>query len=86
MGRNRLRDVFNRIIWTNVKDNYEVVIISRGEPGNVRVIPLSGLIRASRDGIIINLNGNESFIPYHRVLLVRSISGSVIYEKGGKGN
>ncbi|MFP3157605.1 MAG: RNA repair domain-containing protein [Caldivirga sp.] len=82
MGRNRLRDVFNRIIWTNARDEYEVVIVSRGEPGNVKVIPLRGLIRASRDGVIISLGGSESFIPYHRVLLVRGINGVVVYEKG----
>jgi len=62
VGRNRLRDVFNRIIWTNARDEYEVVIVSRGEPGNVKVIPLRGLIRASRDGVIIRLGGvNHSY-------------------------
>ncbi|WP_291766911.1 DUF504 domain-containing protein [Caldivirga sp. UBA161] len=86
MGRNRLRDIFNRIIWTNVRNEYEVVIVSRGEPGDVKVIPLGSLVKASKDGIVIGINGAESFIPYHRILLVRRINGAVIYRKGMKFN
>ncbi|ABW01402.1 Protein of unknown function DUF504 [Caldivirga maquilingensis IC-167] len=86
VGRNRLRDIFNRIIWTNVRNEYEVVILSRGEPGDVKVLPLEGLVKASKDGIVIGINGVESFIPYHRILLVRRSNGAVVYRKGMKFN
>lgn len=86
MGRNKLRDIFNKIIWTNVRNEYEVVIVSRGEPGDVKVLPLNNLVKASKDGIVIGVNGAESFIPYHRILLVRRSNGAIVYRKGMKLN
>lgn len=82
-SKNRLREVLNRLIWTNSKKDYIAIIVSRGYANGTRSIPLGGLIRASKDGFIILIDGYETYIPYHRVLRIESSKdGTVVYRKG----
>ncbi len=77
-----IRDVLNKLKWTNQINNYVVVYVSRGSPNNEEVIELSRVITISRDGFTyMGDRGRETYIPYHRVIEIRHRDGTVIFHR-----
>jgi len=67
-----IRDILNKLKWTNKLDNYELVYISRGERNNEHVVDLSTLVEVGKNGFTYLENGIPRYIPYHRVIEIRS--------------
>ena len=76
-----IRDILNKLKWTNQLDKYELVYISRGEPGNIHVVDLSTITEIRRDGFKYIENEVEKYIPYHRVIEIRSKDGKEVLIK-----
>ena len=77
MPRNKstIRDMVNRIIWSNDKDLYSIVVIDRLAPGGKSVISGKCIKKVSRGFIIVSCHGFEnSMIPLHRVVEIRKDS------------
>ena len=75
-----IREILNKIKWTDRLENYEIEFIHRGVPGDRRVIPCERITDIIR-GFFSYQNGMEVTIPYHRVRVIRTKSGEVIWEK-----
>ncbi|WP_243681292.1 RNA repair domain-containing protein [Vulcanisaeta souniana] len=59
-----IRDVLNKLKWTNQINNYIVVYVSRGgSPNNEEVVELSRVIMISKDGFtyISNRVGRRTY-------------------------
>ena len=77
-----IREILNKLKWTNQINNYVVIFISRGSPNNEEVIDLSRIVSISRDGFTyISSSGRETYIPYHRVVLIKRKDGTVIFRR-----
>ena len=73
-----IRDILNKLKWTNQLDKYVLIYLSRGEPGNVHMVDLSSLVEVGKNGFTYVENGVTKYIPYHRVVEIRSKDGSEI--------
>ncbi len=73
-----IRDILNRLKWTNSLDRYELVYVSRGEPNNEKIIDLSTIVEVCKNGFVYVENGFRKYIPYHRVIEIRSKDGKEI--------
>ncbi len=73
-----IRDILNKLKWTNTKDRYILIYRSRGEPNDQHVVDLANLIEVGRNGFSYIENGHVKYIPYHRVIEVRSKDGKEI--------
>ncbi|MCS7140029.1 MAG: RNA repair domain-containing protein [Candidatus Nezhaarchaeota archaeon] len=77
----RIRFILNKIKWhggLNLED-YEVHILHRGAPSNVKIITGSEITGIFKDAFTYrNPKGIEEVIPYHRVLLIRDKIRNVI--------
>ncbi|MFB6469855.1 MAG: DUF504 domain-containing protein [Vulcanisaeta sp. AZ3] len=77
-----IRDILNKLKWTNQLDNHMLIYVSRGSPNNEEVIDLSRLTAISRDGFTyVGKDGRETYIPYHRVVEIRRKDGVVIFRR-----
>ncbi|WP_238375162.1 DUF504 domain-containing protein [Vulcanisaeta thermophila] len=77
-----IREVLNKLKWTNQLGNYVVVYISRGSPNNEEVLDLSRVVNIGRDGFtFIGSGGRETYIPYHRVVEIRRKDGTVVFRR-----
>jgi uncharacterized protein (UPF0248 family) len=81
----RIRETLNKIRWHRGFDpkDYEVYIVHRGAPGDVKVVPASRITEVLSGGFKFrDTDGDEKVIPYHRVLLIRNrVSGEVLFSK-----
>ncbi len=74
-------EVLNRLKWEGGLGECEIVIRHRGAPGDVLTIPGKSLTELKRDHFIYtNERGEETFIPLHRILEVRS-GGKVLWKR-----
>jgi len=83
-----IREVLNRISWDSRyrKEDYEVVFIHRGAQMNRRTAPCR-LIRNIQPSwfTYVDEEGNETIIPFHRVLEIRNVkTGEPIWKKREK--
>lgn len=77
-----IREILNKLKWTNQMGDYVLVFVSRGSPNNEEVIDLSRVVSISRDGFTyISGSGRETYIPYHRVVEIRRKDGTVIFRR-----
>jgi uncharacterized protein (UPF0248 family) len=77
-----IKDVLNKLKWTDQLSNHVLVYVSRGSPNNEETIDLSRIITIGRDGFtFINNDGRETYIPYHRVVEIRNKDGTVIFHR-----
>ncbi len=83
MTKNPLRDVLSRLLHDSslVKDDYEIVYVSRGALDDLEHISGADLVRVTRFGFSWRTpTGVIKEIPFHRVVLVRNVrTGSVLY-------
>jgi uncharacterized protein (UPF0248 family) len=80
--------MLNKIKWHKSFDprDYEVHIIHRGVPGEVKVIPAFCITEVLSGGFKFkDADGDEKAIPYHRVLLIRDkVTGKALFQKENK--
>lgn len=77
-----IREILNKLKWTNQLNNYVLIYISRGAPGNEEVLDLSRIVSISRDGFMfVSKDGKETYIPYHRVIEIRDKDGNTIFKR-----
>ncbi|MEM2214499.1 MAG: RNA repair domain-containing protein [Candidatus Nezhaarchaeales archaeon] len=81
----RIRELLNKIRWHNKlnPEDFEVHILHRGVPNDIKVIPAASITEVLKDCFKFrDLNGDEKVIPYHRVLLIRDrVRGHVLYKR-----
>lgn len=81
----RIRVLLNKIRWHRGlnPENFEVHILHRGAPNDVKVIPAISITEVLRSCFKFrDLDGNERVIPYHRVLLIRDrVHGIILFKK-----
>ncbi len=67
-----IQDMVNRIVWSQDKNLYSIVVIDRLAPGGKRVISGKCIKKISRGFMIVSCQGLEdSMIPLHRVIEIR---------------
>ena len=62
--KSKLREILNKVWWTEEKDNCYIVIVHRGAPNDRKIIPLT-VIDEIKAGYIF-VGGKQ--IPVHRVI------------------
>lgn len=78
MRKGEIWNLINRIIWSQEKENYEVVFIDRLQPNFSRSVRGDKIIRVLKSGLIEISDG--SLIPLHRVLEIR-YRNSIIFSR-----
>ena len=67
-----IHDMVNRVVWSQDKNLYSIVVIDRLAPDGKRVISGECIKKISRGFIIVSCQGFEdSMIPLHRVIEIR---------------
>lgn len=81
----RIRALLNKIRWHGKlnPEDFEVHILHRGAPNDIKVIPATSITEVLRSCFKFrDLDGDEKVIPYHRILLVRDrVHGEVLFKK-----
>jgi len=84
----RLRETLGKIFWdqsTHAED-FTVTFIHRGAPEDRKSIPFSSIIKVGRSWFTYRSNGQETLIPFHRIIEVKNIkTGIVVWRKVGFG-
>ena len=62
----------NKLRWTGRLGECELVYISRGEPNNEKIVDLSTIVEICKNGFVYVENGYRIYIPYHRVIEIRT--------------
>ncbi|OYT26899.1 MAG: hypothetical protein B6V02_00915 [Thermoprotei archaeon ex4572_64] len=73
-----IREILNKLKWTNQLHNYVLIYLSRGHEGNVREIDLESLVGVYSNGFEYMEQGKVKYIPYHRVIEIRSKDGRTV--------
>ena len=83
----KIKEVFNKILWDPRErekiEEYEVTFIHRGALQDRKTIPVT-MIKEVKSSmfIYINENGEETYIPFHRILEIRNRStGEILWSK-----
>lgn len=79
------RDVLNKLKWSPNSnfEKYELVIIHRGAPGDVKAIKCRDILDLGRGFFEASMAGKKTMIPYHRIIEIREINGKAIWKKRG---
>ncbi len=83
----RIRDLLNKLKWNpgSRLEDYCIVIVHRGEYMDRKVIPGARIIDIGPGGFCyIDEKGRETWIPYHRVVEVKTLSGEAVWRRGEK--
>lgn len=69
----RIRDLLNMLKWKPGEGlgNYEIVVVHRGAPGDAKVIDGSTVVDVARRALVYLDEGEETVVPFHRVIEVR---------------
>jgi len=70
----------NRLRWKGDLKKAKIVILSRGSPGDKKVIPGTRVKEIKRSHFYFKDNDRETFIPNHRVLEIRK-EGKTIWKR-----
>ena len=73
-----IRDILNKLKWTGRLQDYVLVYVSRGEERNEHVVDLANLVEIGKHGFSYIENGVVRYIPYHRVIEIRSKDGKEV--------
>ncbi len=90
MGRRRkmkIKEIFNKILWDprekERRNDYEIVFIHRGAYQDQKTIPVT-MIKEVKSSMFIYVNnvGEETYIPFHRILEIRNRrTGEILWSK-----
>ncbi|KUO93338.1 MAG: hypothetical protein AT710_00105 [Thermocladium sp. ECH_B] len=81
LGVVTIREVLNKLKWTGSAHDYYVTYVSRGAPNDEVTIPASSILELLHDGFLISVDGRETYIPYHRVTLIQSRTGTILLDR-----
>jgi uncharacterized protein (UPF0248 family) len=70
----------NKLKWTGRLDQAEIVITSRGSPGDRKTILGKQITQIKKSYFYFEGEGKETFIPLHRVLEIK-LKGKTIWRK-----
>jgi uncharacterized protein (UPF0248 family) len=76
--KNPLRELFIKYKWSE-KKNLKIVYRNRGTPNNISTVYSNDVKDFSKANIIF-YDGEEKYIPYHRVLMITD-GDKLLYEK-----
>ncbi len=81
-GKSVIRELLNRIKWSEDPSKYIVKIIHRSMEGEYGTLD----IKASKITEIGSwyFSIGETIIPFHRIIEVRHVNGKIIWRKGEK--
>lgn len=85
--KNPMRDFLSRLRWDKKMKGrrYVVRFVSRGAPGGFEEVLSDEIVRVSRDGFVFEREGEEKWIPYHRVLEIREReTGRLVFSREKK--
>lgn len=80
------REILNKLKWHPKEkfEDYEIIILHRGAPKDIKIIPTKLVIKLERSFFYYKENEEEIAIPYHRVLKIRNIKmNKVVWAKRG---
>jgi len=73
--------ILGKLKWGNMLGRADVVIVHRGGPGDRKTIPGREITEVSKGRFVyVNILGEETSIPFHRVLEVR-LDGKQIWKR-----
>lgn len=79
------REILNKLKWSPTFnfENYEIVIVHRGAPGDVKIIKCRDILQLRRGFFEVLIEGKKTLIPYHRIKEIREThgNGKVIWRK-----
>ena len=77
------RKVLSELRWHPGKAlaGAEITYIHRGAPDDTRTIPGRDITKLERSFFVLNIEGEETRIPYHRIIRITS-NDEVVWEKG----
>jgi len=83
-----IKNILNRLRW-DPEESAELYVITyrhRGAPGDVKQIRASRIGKLGKSYFTISENseGEESIIPFHRILEIRSLSNDAVIWKSRK--
>lgn len=84
---NPLRNFLCRLRWDESlnPEEYLIIFVSRGAPGDVEAVRGSSVERVYLRGFEVREGDKVKYIPFHRIVEIRnSATGKVVYEKGVK--
>jgi len=76
--------MLNKIKWhpDYDEDEYQVVYLHRGAPNDERSIPFSSIRSlCTSDFMLLDEDGFEVYMPYHRVLRILDRNGMPVWKK-----
>jgi len=83
LGRqNPLRNLLNRLVWDAnlLPDDYVIVYISRGAPGDLEEVRGSAIVKVWARGFEIKAGNKTKYIPFHRIVEIKNIkTGEVLF-------
>lgn len=76
-----LKNVFNYILWgVEASEDFEISFVHRGVEGGINVIRGDEVKEVGRSWFTISTGNDESFIPFHRVKVVKNVeTGEVLW-------
>lgn len=75
-----IRELLNKIKWTDKLENYEIEILHRGAPKDRKVISGEKITEIKKSYFCYD-NGQEVTIPFHRIRVIRKKDGKIVWEK-----
>jgi hypothetical protein len=82
----RAREMLNKIKWHPDYDEneYYVIYLHRGAPKDERSVPFSSIQSlCTSDFMLLDKDGIEIYIPYHRVKRIVDCHGGAVWKKRG---
>ena len=83
-----LKNILNKLFWGvqtgDSAENYVIVYRHRGAPGEAKQILASDIRKLGKSYFTLSnqIDGEETVIPFHRVLEIRSLlDGKVLWKK-----
>jgi uncharacterized protein (UPF0248 family) len=77
------REILNKLKWSPAFnfENYEVVIVHRGAPSDVKIVKCKDILELGRGFFEVLIEGRKTMVPYHRIKEIREIDGKVIWKR-----
>lgn len=77
-----IRETLNKIKWSTKGglSDCEIIITHRGAPGDIKTIQGRGIKDVAPRALIIEEDGEEIIIPFHRIRQIRK-GGLVVWQK-----
>ncbi len=83
MRKGTIRNMVNKILWSDDKDQYTLVVVDRLTPTGLREIPGGCVERVDRAYIYLGCGEEGTIIPIHRVVMVK-YKGAAIWSRASQ--